>query len=233
LFPGQIKDVTVEVIALKGPVKKKVPADANTYIVLLPLEGDCIIHTTEQSWQAAVQSLIRIPYNHAYTIEVEGSQRYHYLRIIRQLDEKDIEEIARHKATTAGFYARKFADCPVYREDIKSAKTENRMLLPENYVPRFCLGSVETIGPDQVDAHEHSMLDQLFLGLKNCNAMCYAGDASTPLLENTLLHIPLGSRHSVSVDKGNTLYYLWFDFFLSLKGQSYMSQQHQLDADKD
>jgi hypothetical protein len=73
------------------------------------------------------------------------------------------------------------------------------------------------------------MLDQLFLGLKGCKCSCYADGAETLLTENTLLHIPLGSRHSTSVAEGELLSYIWFDFFLTLEGQRYMSEQHKMD----
>jgi hypothetical protein len=163
---------------------------------------------------------------------VEQSQDACYLRFVKYLDDKDKKEIRKDPALHSRLYAPKFVDCPAYREDIKSAKTINRMLLPEKFVPRFCMGSVETTGPDLVAAHEHPMLEQLFFGLKNCNAVCHADASQAPLLENTLLHIPLGSKHSVSVKEGNTLYYIWLDFFLSLEGQTYMGQQHHMEKDE-
>ena len=96
----------------------------------------------------------------------------------------------------------------------------NRMIIPEGSVPRFCMGSVETDGPDSVDSHEHPMLDQLFLGLKNCNCTCYANNEQVFLTENMMLHIPLGSMHSVSVADEDKLFYIWFDFFLTIEGQT-------------
>jgi hypothetical protein len=59
--------------------------------------------------------------------------------------------------------------------------------------------------------------------------MCHAEGEQILLTENMLLHIPLGSKHSVSVESGDTLAYIWFDFFLSHEGEKYMSEQHQMD----
>jgi hypothetical protein len=228
VFPGEIQGLTVETLGLKGLVRKNIKNDDHTYHVLLPLEGRSLFHSADHSLELMEHSLVRVPYHHAYDIEVKAGQTAYYLRFIKQLDQKDQEDIRKKTDLHGQLYARKFSDCPAYHEDIKSAKTISRMLLPENYVPRFCMGSVETTGPDVVAAHEHPMLEQLFFGLKSCHAVCHADNDYTPLLENTLLHIPLGSRHSVSVDKGNTLSYIWFDFFLSLEGQSYMGQQHHI-----
>jgi len=87
----------------------------------------------------------------------------------------------------------------------------------------------ETEGPDEVGEHCHPILDQLFLGLSSCNCIFYADDEQTILSENMLLHIPLGSKHAVSVSKGNTLAYIWMDFFLTLEGEKYMREQHQME----
>jgi quercetin dioxygenase-like cupin family protein len=92
------------------------------------------------------------------------------------------------------------------------------------------MGSVETKGPDSVGEHSHPMLDQLFLGLEGCKCTCYADGEEVGLTENMLLHIPLGSRHSVSVEDGDTLSYIWLDFFLTLNGEKYMNEQHHIES---
>jgi len=58
-----------------------------------------------------------------------------------------------------------------------------------------------------------------------------AGDEEALLTENLLLHIPLGSRHGVTVSEGKKLTYIWMDFFLSLEGQKYMEEQHHMEND--
>jgi quercetin dioxygenase-like cupin family protein len=90
------------------------------------------------------------------------------------------------------------------------------------------MGSVETSGPDIVAEHDHPMLDQLFLGLKGCRCHCYAGAEHALLEENMLLHIPLGSKHHVEVGEGDRLAYIWLDYFLTMEGQKYMNEQHQM-----
>jgi quercetin dioxygenase-like cupin family protein len=147
------------------------------------------------------------------------------------LDIADLRVILQNEKEHSEVFIRSFKDCPVYTEDIKSSKSINRMILPEGKVPRFCMGSVETEGPDSVAPHEHPMLDQLFFGLKGCRCTCTADGESQLLTENMLLHIPLGSKHSVSVADGEKLAYIWFDFFLTIEGQKYMDEQHRLEEE--
>jgi hypothetical protein len=88
------------------------------------------------------------------------------------------------------------------------------------------MGSVKTTGPDMVQPHKHPMLEQLFYGLsENC---CYVqADAHEQFFGgNTLLHIPLGSLHSVRVEEENILHYVWIDFFKEQKDMSYITNSH-------
>jgi len=172
--------------------------------------------------------LARIPYNKAYTIQVGEDSTFHCLRLRKSLDDPDRAVIAKDMDNHSKVYIKAIKDCPMYTEDIKSAKTINRMLLAEGMVPRFCMGTVTTEGPDKVGAHVHPMLDQLFFGLDGCECRVFANGTEAVLKENMLLHIPLASMHSSSVDAGKKLNYVWMDFFQSLEGQKYMNEQHKM-----
>jgi hypothetical protein len=128
-------------------------------------------------------------------------------------------------------YFTTWSKCKKYKEAIKSAKTINRMLLPENIVPRFCLGSVETAGPDKVGTHAHPMLEQLFFGLKMNDCIVTADEEKTSFRENDLLHIPLGSEHGVLVNNGKKLCYIWIDFFHNREGMQYIAENHSIEED--
>jgi len=119
-----------------------------------------------------------------------------------------------------------YTQCRQYKEAIKSEKTISRMILPENIIPRLCIGSVETSGPDKVGAHSHPMLEQLFYGLKMNNCVVRADGIETTFKENTLLHIPLGSRHGVVVEEGKILNYIWMDLFRSQEDMGYIRDNH-------
>jgi hypothetical protein len=124
-----------------------------------------------------------------------------------------------------------YTKCKQYKEAIKSEKTISRMILPENMVPRFCMGSVETSGPDKVGEHAHPMLEQLFFGLANNNCVVTADGIKATFEENTLLHIPLGSNHGVTVEEGKILNYIWMDHFRSQEDMVYIKENHIMKED--
>jgi len=229
VLPGEVKDVMLEFYSIKGPYQFNESSKTDCYDVLLSLKGDATLNTFETEYNLTSDFIARIPYSKNYFIQVGKGKEFHFLRIRKFLDEKDRFIIGQKIEKHLSVFIKPLSECPTYSEDIKSNKAINRMIIPEGFVPRFCMGSVETEGPDSVDSHEHPMLDQLFLGLKNCRCTCYANDEQALLTSNLLLHIPLGSKHSVSVTDGKKLFYIWFDFFLTLEGQKYMEEQHQMD----
>ena len=228
IMQNEIEEVFVEYIAAKGTSIKS-SATKEFYYVLLSLGGKASLIINEHRYDIEGNYTVKIPYNTPYEINIGAGNEFYFLVIKKQLDEKDKTVINSEPEKHKSLYLKAFSECIVYKEEIKSEKTLNRMILPERLVPRFCIGTVETTGPDEVGAHKHPMLEQLFLGLPGCSCTCYADDASVELKENMILHIPLGSTHSVSVDEGKKLSYIWMDFFKTIEGQDYISEQHQID----
>jgi hypothetical protein len=228
LLPGEIAGVTTRFVSINGPGSAGGGGDPAAATVLLFLGGNARLTTGAVRRTVTEESIARIPYGSTYEITVRQGAVAHCLEVTKALDADDQDEIARHMKSHTRLYLRRFRDCPEYTEDIKSKKTKNRMLLPEGYVPRFGLGSVRTRGPDRVGSHVHPMLDQMYLGMDGSRCTVHAGRARTVLTGDCLLHIPLASRHGSRVDEGDTLYYLWFDFFLTLAGQEYMNRQHKM-----
>jgi hypothetical protein len=146
------------------------------------------------------------------------------LEITIMLNEKEFDSVRLQTGKLPYFVD--YTKCAEYKESIKSPKTTSRTILPENIIPRFCLGSVETTGPDTVGAHAHPMLEQLFFGLPHNDCVVKADEAVTTFKENTLLHIPLGSTHGVTVEEGRILYYIWMDLFRSQDDMSYIRENH-------
>ena len=107
----------------------------------------------------------------------------------------------------------------------------SRTVLPADIIPRVSLGTVETKGPDAVGAHEHAMLDQLFLGLAGNDVTVHADDLSARFTEYSLLHIPIGSSHWVTVEENKKLYYMWMDFFLTREGQEWLKTHKPVSRD--
>jgi len=143
-------------------------------------------------------------------------------------DQLDLQQLP-SKNTQYAYHA-KFSDCQSYSEAIKSPNTVSRTILSNEYIPRIAMGTVQTTGPDKVAAHEHPMLEQLFLGLSENNCTVYADDDEVNFPQYSVVHIPLGSSHSVSVEKDKVMYYVWMDFFLDKKGEQWL-KTHNVDGE--
>lgn len=155
----------------------------------------------------------------------------HYLKITSELtlqDQLDLKDFPIEN--TQNVYYAKFKDCQSYTEPIKSPNTISRTILSNKIIPRIAMGTVHTKGPDEVGAHKHPMLEQLFLGLSKNKCVVYADDAEVNFLEYSVLHIPLGSIHSVTVEKDELMYYVWMDFFLDKSGEEWL-ETHILDEE--
>ena len=165
------------------------------------------------------------------TIKAAQGNSLHYLKISCKLsvqDYKDLQELPAEN--TQNVYFAKFTDCQSYTEAIKSPNTVSRTILSNEYIPRVAMGTVQTKGPDKVAAHEHPMLEQLFLGLSKNNCIVYADEDKVDFPQYSVVHVPLGSRHSISVEKDQIMYYVWMDFFLDKKGEDWL-QTHKVDPD--
>jgi hypothetical protein len=145
-----------------------------------------------------------------------------YLEVL--VDLRD-QEAARLQGAEPFFV--RYSECEAYAEAIKSPRTVSRTIVPAETVPRFCMGSVESVGPDEVGAHAHLMLEQLFFGLPGNRCVVSADDAVVTLEARALLHVPRGSWHGVGVREGHRMHYIWMDFFTSEQDMAYIREQHR------
>jgi hypothetical protein len=135
------------------------------------------------------------------------------------------EEIANPPANLYPF-AKSYEACEHYRDYFKSDKTISRTLVPPFTLPRFSMGSVETCGPDRVEPHAHPVLDQLFFSFSENDCTLLINGARFHFGGNCLLHIPLGSDHGIDAKPGDTVQYLWIDFFQKSDDMQYLVDTH-------
>jgi hypothetical protein len=167
------------------------------------------------------------------TIKTSENDTLHYLKISSKLTEQDLLDLKEFPTeNTQQVYYAKFTDCESYTEPIKSPNTTSHTILPNKIIPRIAMGTVQTKGPDAVGAHEHPMLEQLFLGLTKNKSVVFADEAKIDFPQYSVLHIPLGSSHSVTVDENDILYYVWMDFFRDKKGEEWLKTHKTDDDDK-
>jgi glyoxylate utilization-related uncharacterized protein len=228
VFPGRIEGVILATISLGQGARVTFPGSESTIRVLLLLDGEITIDFAESQTFMANLHTVRVPYAASASVGNRGSELCRLLSIERLLSDEDCADVKSNLDSYRSWYAVAHSDCPRYSESIKGEKTINTMMLNEGIVPRFCMGSVEAVGPDRVQSHSHPMLDQVFMGLSRCSCRVDADDSVASLQAGMFLHVPLGSTHSVSVSRGAQMRYVWMDFFQTTEGQSYMGMQHTL-----
>lgn len=228
----QIKEVQTDLISITGPGVHVEPAHRTQALVWLILDGKGTLRTKGATFRVDGETIARAPQGWDWRVEAAVGETLHALRVMRDLTAEDLREFSRFPQNNAEPLVKKFSECEPYREAIKSPKTVSRTLLPENFVPRMAMGTVETTGPDKVGAHSHPMLEQLFLGLRGNDITVTADAARANLTPFSILHIPLGSNHGAEVADGKKLHYIWMDFFMEKKGQEWLKMHEPIKQEK-
>lgn len=220
---NEIPGVTSKHFTITTNITKKVEIDKAYKTIYLFIKGYGNLTSGGKTYHI-VPETIMLPNNvEDISFKPVVNDTLHYLKIAVFQTELDIEDIKTFpKENIDNIYFKQFTDCQSYTEPIKSPQTTSRTILPNKYIPRVAMGTVKTIGPDKVGAHVHGMLEQLFLGLMDNQTIVYADNAQVNFPEYSLLHIPRGSSHSVSVNANNEMYYVWMDFFVDKEGEEWL-----------
>lgn len=222
LLVDEIPGVETNYVIIAKGCEQTLISEGKRIRVVFFIAGLGNIKTGDRNFQLNEMSLFYPLLETPFTICASGKD-IEYLEIIRELSEEDLTELSMGRNQDPLFVP--YSECETYREAIKSEKTINRTIIKEGLIPRLCMGSVETEGPDVVGEHEHPMLEQYFYGLPDNNCFVRADHEEIPFEENTLLHIPLGSMHGARVEEGHRLHYLWIDLFRT-QDMSYISSNH-------
>lgn len=223
ILENEISGIKVTHIALKEGITIEENLEEAYKFVYLFIKGRGKLVANNQSFDIEPETIFLPNSIRDISIQTGKNATLHFLKISTKLTEQDILDLKEFpKEKTQKIYFSKFTDCEAYTEPIKSPNTISRTILPNKYIPRIAMGTVETKGPDKVGAHDHGMLEQLFLGLTDNQVIVFADDAKIDFTAFSILHIPLGSSHSVEVKEGNKMYYVWMDFFLDSKGEEWL-----------
>jgi hypothetical protein len=208
------KEHTLQPYATEGRAKAR---------VILFTRGRCMISIPNHTYKVKEMAIFCPTLDTAVTVNAEDCD-IEYLEVL--IDLTQTESTNRESTNKKLPFFLHYSECDRYREEIKSDKSINRTFLPVDIIPRLAIGSVETVGPDTVEAHRHPMLEQLFYGLPGNHCCLKVDEQEVAFEENVLLHIPLGSVHGVGVEEDNILHYLWLDFFRSERDTSYIADSH-------
>jgi len=232
ILEHEIKDVHVEHIAIAAKNTIMDSSKEGFKSIYLFVKGSGYVLAENTNYEIAPETIFLPNTIENITIKSANDDSLHYLKISCKLSSQDLIDIKNLPADNVqNIYYAKFSDCQSYSEKIKSPNTVSRTILSNEYIPRIAMGTVQTKGPDKVAAHTHPMLEQLFLGLSENNCTVYADSAKVDFPQYSVLHIPLGSNHSVSVEKDKIMYYVWMDFFLDKKGEEWL-KTHDVNADE-
>jgi len=231
ILENEINGIQVEHVAISGEGSIIDSSKEGFKTIYLFVKGNGMATAANTDYEIVPETILLPNAAEKVTIEATKNETLHYIKITSELTAQDLLDLEEFPTeSTQNVYYAKFTDCQSYTEPIKSPNTISRTILPNKIIPRIAMGTVQTIGPDEVGAHEHPMLEQLFLGLSKNKCIVYADDAKVDFPQYSVLHIPLGSRHSVSVEKDEILYYIWMDFFLDKKGEEWL-KTHIVDEE--
>lgn len=232
ILENEVRGIRIEHIAISGE-QPIVEHSKNGYrTIYLFIKGSGNLVAQNNIYAITPESIFLPNAVDNFSIEPSIDNKLHYLKISCELSDQDQTNLKALPAeNTQRVYYAKFSDCQSYTEAIKSPNTVSRTILSNKYIPRIAMGTVKTKGPDKVAAHTHPMLEQLFLGLSGNECIVYADDAHADFPQFSLLHIPLGSSHSVTVEADKFMYYVWMDFFLDKKGEQWL-ETHNVNADR-
>ncbi|WP_282043749.1 hypothetical protein [Winogradskyella flava] len=230
VLENEIKGVEVIHETITDGLAENVSIDKNYKTIYLFIKGNGLLETKSKTYNIVPETIFLPNVVEGLSFKPVKSDTLHYIKIsVLQTEQDKIDLKEFPKEHTEAIYFAKFTDCEAYTEAIKSPQTTSRTILPNKYIPRVAMGTVETIGPDKVGAHEHPMLEQLFLGLTTNETIVYADDARINFPEYSILHIPLGSSHSVEVKESSKMYYVWMDFFRDKKGEEWLKTHKKKD----
>ncbi|MFT3705191.1 MAG: cupin domain-containing protein [Agriterribacter sp.] len=228
ILPNEIEEIETYFTRLRPKESFKYKVRPDCVSIFLMTNGKAFIQQGATAFNATGLNLFVPSRNEAMIVaDKEGLSM---LEIVVRLTSEEMKTF--EKQTQVLPYFVDYTKCRQYREAIKSEKTISRMILPENIVPRFCMGSVQTTGIDEVGEHKHPILEQLFYGLSGNDCVVSADSVKTDFRENELLHIPLGSKHGVKVEQGKILNYIWMDHFRSADDMRYIKDNHIMKDEK-
>lgn len=221
ILPNEIKGVATHLVTVPAGAKFDAASSIKQQVIYFVVEGAGTFIIDNLS--RALNRLTLFVAKPGAPAEFVASANSCLLQIRMDLRQEEFSKL------NESYYpiVRPYTDCERYRDYFKSEKTVSRTLVHPFTLPRFSMGSVETTGPDRIQSHSHPMLDQLFFSFVENDCDLLVNGDSFRFGGNCLLHIPLGSDHGVDAKPGDTVHYLWVDFFDKSEDMQYLVDVHK------
>jgi hypothetical protein len=228
MLPGEIPGAAVYLHRLAAGQSRRFPADWAFARILFLCSGEAEFSGSGGKFRYDEKAVY--VHHPGEPVEAAAFKETRILEIRRELgdgDRKTLEEARVNFPVTA-----RYSDALQYRDPFKSEKTISRAILPQRIIPRFAMGSVETYGDDLIGQHEHPLLDQFFFSFPENDMDLLLDDIVYPMKGDTLLHIPLGCNHGVSVKGKQCAHYIWIDYVFGEEGIAFLDKTHKKTGTK-
>lgn len=224
ILPNSVQGAHISFATLQQHSHQEIHPNRERSQTLLFFDGTGKIVHGDLQQHDIDEPAIFVPTREGPTSLITGGSRLEFLKIETDLNAEDQLELKR-SGTRSGYFAG-LSECSAYSERIKSTSTVSRTLLPAGVVPRLSIGTVEAWGEDQVQTHEHPVLEQFFFGLPGNDCWVHVDGNRHRFSERMLLHVPWAARHGVTVPKGKHMHYVWIDIFLKSENMRYLVEEH-------
>ena len=203
-----------EQIMLKG--------DERIYHILFLIEG-CVVLSTDSGMYCMEQKGVFVEAAES-DITISSGSGARVFEIEKYMSDVDME--TKKKYETSFPIIQDYLKCQQYTDFSKTPKTINRIVLEQENIPRFAMGSVESVGEDYVTPNAHPEIDQFFFTFPENDTELIINDETMNLKGDTLLHIPLGADHGTNLAEGKKMHYLWIDCLVDEKYADILKEDH-------
>jgi mannose-6-phosphate isomerase-like protein (cupin superfamily) len=142
-------------------------------------------------------------------LSIRAGTDMEYVEILADLAEGDLRTMHHMRMTLPHF--RLHSQCDRYEEDFKGPGMISRAIIHHRLLGRCSMGSVHAAGPNLNGEHSHEDLEQFFFGLGGTRFTFTADGESVVVEEGDFTHIPKKAKHSMSVEQGALMHYVWFE----------------------
>ena len=222
LLPGEIESIRTfhHVIAAEGELE--LAADSRVYHILFLIEGEAKLVTESGSFAMDCKGMFAEEAGKKITITSGKGARF--LELEKTMTDTDLETRRGYHSTFPILQI--YSQCEQYTDFSKTPKTINRIVLEQENIPRFAMGSVESVGEDYVIPNAHPEIDQFFFTFPENDTELIINGETMELGGDTLLHIPLGADHGTNLYEGKRMHYLWIDCLVDEKYAAILKEDH-------